>query len=196
MKIIIIDFYDSFTFNIACEFKCIGLESETIPYKKFNFEMFNENEKYLFVLGPGPGHPKEYEDFFPIVRQIRDSSNSFLLGICLGHQIILSEMGHKISSAKKIIHGESVLLNLNSLFWSSIFDTSSLEVQRYNSLSFNKESITEKSDENFLYDEDLDLMAFSYRLGEDRVLTYQFHPESIGTNCRNLIFKSTHKYFI
>ena len=165
-KIIIIDFEDSFTYNIA---------SVLFPYEKkisvishidfFNFHLenyLNSKIKHALILGPGPGHPNEYKKYFLKIKKFRKLKNFYIMGICLGHQILGLIDNRIISNAKSQIHGQTMLIE---------FDGALRAVQRYNSLS--------------VYVDDMEVNITKFERG----VSYQFHPESIGTDSNPLYFK-------
>ncbi len=172
------DFEDSFTFNIANEiWTHFKKEVEVLRFAELlNFEPADQDQ---IILGPGPGHPDEYHKIFPKVKSILNNSSVRVCGICLGHQIIWSILGGDVLHSKRPLHGQAVSLELNS-YWQKFFRTKkdSLFVQRYNSLVVDVSSLDQKviSEWNCLYSED-ELMASA----QGNCVSFQFHPESIGT---------------
>ena len=165
-KILIIDFEDSFTFNIA---------SVLFPYEKklkvinhhdfFNFKMLEYAQstlKHAVILGPGPGHPEQYLKYFEQIKKIKELSNFYVMGICLGHQILGMVDGLLVEKACEQIHGQTIFIE---------FDGLERAVQRYNSLA-----VYENGNE-------LNIRRFN------RGISYQFHPESVGTDSNSLYFK-------
>lgn len=183
MKIVIVDFDDSFTFNILAELKVLGFSVQVI-----NWTDFDETVDFdLLVLGPGPGHPHDYASLFPLVKKILASSKK-VLGICLGHQIIWNLQDALVTRSKYPVHGEKITLKLNE-FWSSFFSMHELVVQRYNSLAVLEHSImTDAKVLSF----DNEVMASV----QGPVVGLQFHPESLGTHHRQKIFSALLKHFL
>lgn len=171
-KIYIIDFEDSFTFNIACELYPFEKEIVVISHAEFftshNYYQFIKNLKapVAVILGPGPGSPEEYQDYFCNILEIKNHPHIFLMGICLGHQIVALIDGLKIKRSLKPLHGQQVQIS---------FDNKNMLVQRYNSLA--------------VYESDNSLREIQIREWP-RGISYQFHPESIGTENRPLFFKA------
>lgn len=170
-KIYIIDFEDSFTFNIATEIYPYETEIVVVSHDEFfathNFNHFIKKLKnhVAVILGPGPGSPNEYQDYFSDILKIKNHPQTFLMGICLGHQILALMDGLKIRRSKRPMHGEQVQIS---------FDNKNMLVQRYNSLA--------------VYESDNGQKEIQIREWP-RGISYQFHPESIGTENRFLFFK-------
>lgn len=185
MKVRIIDFFDSFTFNIVSEFYTQGIESQVISYKDF-LEM-PVNLDIPLLLGPGPGSIEDYQDFYTLFKD-----NYFeklpTAGICLGHQFLCHMSGMQVIASKCIVHGDTVEIELND-FWKRILNTpeTSLDVQRYNS-----QTVEGRKQDNFLYSNDGELMG---TLSES-FISYQFHPESVGTSCRKNFTTSLLNYLL
>ncbi len=170
-KIYIIDFEDSFTFNIATELYHYEKDIIVVPHDEFfskkNFLHFINNIKTptAVILGPGPGSPDEYQNYFFNILEMRNHPQIFLMGICLGHQIIGLMDGLSIRPSQKPMHGGQVKIN---------FENINILVQRYNSLAVFESTKGQK---------ELQIRQW------DRGISYQFHPESIGTENRHLFFK-------
>lgn len=170
-KIYIIDFEDSFTFNIATELYSFEKDIIVVPHDEFfakkNFLQFMATltHKTAIILGPGPGSPDEYLNYFPKIRELRDNPKIFVMGICLGHQLLAMMDGMSIRRSQKPMHGGQVKIN---------FDNANILVQRYNSLAVFESPKSNK---------ELQIRQFP------RGISYQFHPESIGTENRHLFFE-------
>ena len=170
-KIYIIDFEDSFTFNIATELYAFEKQIAVLPHLDFfsnkKFPVFLEKIKtpIAVILGPGPGSPEEYREYFNKIKELKKNPLIFLMGICLGHQVIGLMDGLSIRPSQKPIHGGQIKIN---------FDNINILVQRYNSLAVfeSKNSFNE-----------IQIRQWA------RGVSYQFHPESIGTENRPLFFK-------
>lgn len=170
-KILVVDFEDSFTYNIASVLHEYCPENITIAVvsheqffeKNYFSTILSYSEKIGVILGPGPGHPNEYSEYFPQIKQLFLKENFYLMGICLGHQILGLMEGYEIDYCDRPIHGESV----DFLFRNKLY-----QVQKYNSLC------VKKGEEVF------DLLE-----GRNWI-SYQFHPESIGTTNNIDFFKT------
>jgi anthranilate/para-aminobenzoate synthase component II len=174
-RIIIVNFEDSFTYNIANViypfFKNVSVVEFDIFFSDNFFNMlFAEKSKVGIILGPGPGHPKSYKKFIKLINKLKMENNFFILGICLGHQLLCMSENLQIIAASNLIHGESEEI---------VYKEEVLKVQRYNSLVPKSRGL--KIEELILYNQEV------YILRSKNVLSFQFHPESIGTE-KNVVF--------
>lgn len=180
MKAILIDFEDSFTFNLAQELNEAGFEVKVLPWDHFETEPLGD----VLVLGPGPGHPDDYQKIFPIISKWLLEKKPFM-AVCLGHQIFWRIKGEKVQRSLLPMHGQKIPLNLTSDWrnWLNIHDV--VYVQRYNSLMVSSEfSFHDPELINFIQNEEV-LITRS-----DHVISYQFHPESVGTSFRQNFIKA------
>lgn len=174
-KMIVIDFNDSFTYNIVSEIYQHYKNVTVIHYQAVSFEFLKDletkNDLLGVVLGPGPGHPLEYNKVFPAIDYMLQRPKKFkLLGICLGHQIIGSILGYSIVDSCNKVHGESVKIKYND---------DSFIVQRYNSLVPRAKGL---EIEKLVEDDEVVIFA------DKSFVSFQFHPESIGTENSNIFF--------
>ena len=118
MKIVIVDFNDSFTWNIFSTLKEIdqNLQVEIVHWLNFEVPL---RDKTIVILGPGPGHPNEYQKFIPKISKILSSSLIYLIGICLGHQLIAKLMGMEIVPSASLVHGQTEQITLP--LWDEVF---------------------------------------------------------------------------
>jgi len=180
-QILMVDFYDSFTYNIVSECKRllenyhIKADIQICSWDHLRAFLTSSEVNYQVIIwGPGPGTVLEYESIDPIIKKCLKDSALFNLGICLGHQIILKNLGHNLIRAKRPIHGENVAIRLPA--WSIYpkeLHGKTIQVQLYNSW------LVEKN----LYYQDGVMSVCGLNL-----LTYQFHPESIGTSYPEIFF--------
>lgn len=188
--IYIIDFSDSFTYNIFSELKIIDSRLNIEIISATNVESFLQhisqtNKKCGLILGPGPGSPEEYSHVFSELSDIINNSNIFLMGICLGHQLIWKHYNLIVSYANQAVHGQAVRYTLPKNLALEIGCSREISVQRYNSLAVKENKDLQATFENtnfFTHDGELIISSSS------RLLTYQFHPESIGTTCPKYFF--------
>ena len=187
---LLLDFNDSFTYNIASELYDLGISTEVVAkndiLEKLSETIFSK-KKTVIVYGPGPGHPDEYKIFFPLIKQALKNPNLYHLGICLGHQILWRVMGREVIPSKKPVHGQKIDFRVPS--WSEFkrsFWGQKIAVQRYNSL------IVKGDGEDFFKDFEGEVMAGRFEHG----LSFQFHPESIGTANPKVFFESIKNFLV
>ncbi|MCO4795064.1 MAG: hypothetical protein KC493_15210 [Bacteriovoracaceae bacterium] len=190
MKIIIVDFNDSFTFNILSTIRKSDkkIRIDVVHWHKSKDLIIKD--RTLVILGPGPGHPNEYESINPFIKSCLENPQIFLMGICLGHQLIWKYKGFKISNSNNLVHGQHEEICLPS--WDPIFERTNhnrrVLVQRYNSLAVisSKKSVPEHK----TMVKRGEVVMGMFKNG----VSYQFHPESVGTSCPNLFFNSALKF--
>lgn len=197
MKAYLIDFEDSFTLNIYCELKELGLSVEVVPFKKaldFLSSLVNTRHKLALILGPGPGHPDEYREFVAVLKNLLQRENTFLMGVCLGHQIIGRAMGMEVERSNRPCHGEVERVSLSKVQKGILGLKEPILVQRYNSLALpwdaNQKTAQARS---------LDISAAHneiYVMSRPGLLTYQFHPESVGTSFRSRFFRPLQAFLL
>jgi len=181
--IILIDNYDSFTFNIYHYLSELGVEVKVFRNDKISLnEIYNCNPEAV-VISPGPKTPNEAGISLEIVKK---NNKIPILGICLGHQVIGQSFGSSIIQSKEIMHGKidkikhfghELFKNLGDNFKATRYH--SLIIDR-NSLSPNLDIIAETSNKI--------IMGISHK--NKKIFGVQFHPESIGTIKGKLIFKN------
>jgi len=174
MKATFIDFEDSFSFNVVQELTLAGFNVKVINWKDFE-----ENPADgLLVLGPGPGHPDDYQQLFPLIKKWITDKKPFF-GVCLGHQIFWRLLDEEVVRSKEPLHGQKIKLLLDDEWKSWLGINKEVFVQRYNSLAvMGQASLRNPYYKNFIQNDEI-IMTKS-----PHVITYQFHPESIGTTFR------------
>jgi anthranilate/para-aminobenzoate synthase component II len=175
-KALFIDFEDSFSFNVVQELIEVGLMVEVISWKEFKTITYHD----LLVLGPGPGHPNDYQNIFPLIRDWQ-KKNKKIFGVCLGHQILWSIEGLSIEPAVHPLHGQKIQMNLTLNWQKWLGLPEEIWVQRYSSLAV-KSSTQGQVGENLVQEGEI-LMSRT-----PQFISYQFHPESVGTKCRQNFF--------
>lgn len=173
--ILLIDNYDSFTYNIYQAFSNLGYPIKVLRHDKTTLEEIESLKPSYIVLGPGPKTPKDSILNIQIVQKFKGIYP--ILGICLGHQAILSAFGVEIKNAKNIVHGkvEPLIHNQKGIFRHI---SSKTPIVRYHSLVGKREEIPEC----FIISgmsEDGEVMAVEHK--QYHLIGLQFHPESIGT---------------
>ena len=174
--ILLIDHYDSFTYNIYQAVAAMGIEVEVVRYGVLTLDEIKAKNPEAIILSPGPGHPLELPKSIELIQQLHRSLP--ILGICLGQQLIGAAFGGKVVQAPFIRHGKvsQVSHNQQGLFRSMPLP---LPVMRYHSLVLEKESLAGCLEVQSRALDDDTIMAVKHR--DYPVFGIQFHPESIGT---------------
>tara|TARA_B100000965_G_scaffold385889_1_gene387570 strand:- start:192 stop:752 length:561 start_codon:yes stop_codon:yes gene_type:complete len=173
MKLLIIDNYDSFTYNLyhyACQF-CSSVQ--VLKNDEVKIEYLEYYDK--IILSPGPGLPREHNNLFKIIDV---SINKPLLGVCLGHQAIAEYFGATLLNLNNVNHGISceICIKNKDYIFNSIPEK--LNVGLYHSWFVDKNNfpdnliITSENDKGDIY---------SFRHKKLDIRGFQFHPESIMT---------------
>jgi anthranilate synthase/aminodeoxychorismate synthase-like glutamine amidotransferase len=173
-RVLIIDNYDSFVYNIAQYLGFFGAEIVT----RRNDIKLNEAMKVkpdLIVLSPGPGHPRDSKVTLEILSTM--SKNIPTLGVCLGHQAIGEVFGGTVTRANRIIHGKTCLIYHNG---KDLFKEipNPITATRYHSLIINNEGLPDCLEVAAVTDIK-EIMAVKHK--EYPIYGVQFHPESILT---------------
>ena len=194
MKIILIDNYDSFTFNLYHYVSSLGVRVDVIRNDEITHKQIIKNKYDKIIISPGPGNPNQSGNCIKIVKALYKKIP--ILGVCLGHQIIGQVFGSKIIQANKLMHGKTsiikskkigILKNLPSKFVAT----------RYHSLIIDKKTL---SDHLKITAETKDGIIMGVMHKEYNIHGVQFHPESIKTIIgikilKNFInYKSTWKF--
>lgn len=198
IKAYLCDFEDSFTYNIYSELleldfidKIEIVEKEGIAVFFSELAKQDSHSQVLVVLGPGPGHPKQYSFLMENLKQALGKKNIILFGICLGHQLISLSLGFQIKSAKTPLHGKVEHIKLAPILAKNLGLASDLYVQRYNSLvPIYHDKHCERVEHFYQINNELLIV-----MGEN-FLAYQFHPESVGTTCPSSFFKTLKRFLI
>jgi anthranilate synthase component 2 len=179
VNVLLIDNYDSFTFNLFQQIAECGAPVRVVRNDEVGLREVNEIDPSHVVLSPGPGRPERARDFgvcADILRERQDAQP--ILGVCLGHQGIVHHFGGQVVHAPFVVHGKSSRVNHRG---QGIFDgvDPDAEVMRYHSLAADDASLPECLDVTARSADDDVIMAVSHR--ELPIHGVQFHPESIGT---------------
>lgn len=173
-RILLIDNYDSFVYNIA---QYLGELGASVVVKRNDSADIDKLSQEVdgFVISPGPGHPRETNRALDIIRN--DGYSRPVLGICLGHQAIAYVRGASISRADEVIHGKlSRILHLEDPIFEGV--PSPFLATRYHSLIVKRENLPE-SIKILAESEKKEIMALKVD-GLD-IYGMQFHPESVMT---------------
>ncbi|MGD1837118.1 MAG: anthranilate synthase component II [Nitrososphaeraceae archaeon] len=179
MKLIIIDNYDSFVYNIAQLFGKLNIETEVYRNDKISLRQIEKINPDGIVISPGPGHPADQKYFGECNNIIKTFGKDInILGICLGHQGIVSVYGGRVINAKKTRHGKtSKIIHQNEDILENIENP--FNATRYHSLIADIESIPNCLKIIARSADDNEIMAIKHKKFPIRGV--QFHPESILT---------------
>ena len=174
MKIVIVDNYDSFTYNLAHLIKSIGAEVDVLRNDQFQLEDLEKYDK--IVLSPGPGIPKEAGLLEDVIRSY--AGKKPILGVCLGHQAIGEVFGAKLTNLKEVYHG--VATPIMTLGNDELFDglPREITVGRYHSWVVSREDFPDCLEITALSD-DGEIMGLKHK--DYDIHGIQFHPESVLT---------------
>jgi anthranilate synthase component 2 len=174
MKIVIIDNYDSFTYNLSHLVKELGAEVTVLRNDQFALEDLEPYSK--IILSPGPGIPSEAGLLLDVIRTY--AGKKPILGVCLGHQAIGEVFGAKLENLSDVFHGVATPCHIiaDDALFSGI--QRNITVGRYHSWVVSRENlpdcleVTAESDEH-------QIMALRHKTLNVRGI--QFHPESVLT---------------
>ena len=173
--LIIIDNYDSFTYNLAQYFQILGVEVRVFRNDQIKLEEIQHFHPDYLVISPGPCTPKEAGISVKSIRFFKGKLP--ILGVCLGHQAIAAAFEGRIVQAKKIMHGKtSMIYHDNKTIFHNL--PNPFEATRYHSLAVERESLPNCL-EITAWSEDNEIMGIRHK--EYIIEGVQFHPESILT---------------
>ena len=174
-KIILIDNYDSFTFNLYHYLSSLKVKVDVKRNDQITSIEILKRKYNKIVISPGPGNPDQSGNCLKIVKSLYKKIP--ILGVCLGHQIIGQVFGSKIIQAKKLMHGKTskiiskkigILRNLPKYF----------EATRYHSLIIDKKTLSDDLEITAETNDGL-IMGIQHKI--HNIHGVQFHPESIKT---------------
>jgi len=187
--VFLLDNFDSFTYNLVDELRTLGLElivyrnsvsADSILQKMYE-KSFQNDENYengqtkqvMLMLSPGPGNPSQAGSMLELLNLVKGQYP--VLGICLGHQAIVESYGGKIIRADKVMHGKSSLIKhcADKMFANM---PQPLPVARYHSL------MASNMPDQLTVLANFDDIPMAVAHLKDKMLGFQFHPESILTS--------------
>jgi anthranilate synthase component II len=174
-RVIMIDNYDSFTYNIVQYFGELGADVQTFRNDELTCQAIAQLEPTHIVISPGPCSPLEAGISVEVIRHF--SGRVPLLGVCLGHQAIGFAFGGEVVRAKRVMHGKTDRLASQQ---TGVFAglPANFEVVRYHSLVIKRETLPDVL-EVTAYSSDGEIMGLRHKtLAVEGV---QFHPESIAS---------------
>ena len=175
MKILLIDNYDSFTFNLYHYLSSLKCKVDVVRNDKITQKEILKSKYNKIVISPGPGNPNQAGNCLKIVKSLYKKIP--IPGVCLGHQIIGQVFDSKIIQAKDLMHGKTskiiskkigILRNLPKYF----------EATRYHSLIIDKKTLSDDLEITAETNDGL-IMGIQHKI--HNIHGVQFHPESIKT---------------
>ena len=184
MKILLIDNYDSFTFNLFHYLSVLKVKVEVFRNDKIKSSEILKKKFDRIVISPGPGNPNQSGNCLNIVKDLYKQIP--ILGVCLGHQIIGQVFGSKIIQANKLMHGKISYIHSRKI---GILKSlpSKFEATRYHSLIIDKKTL---SKDLIITAETKDGLIMGVQHKIYNIHGVQFHPESIKTKLGINILKN------
>ena len=173
--ILMIDNYDSFTYNIVQYCLELGANLKVIRNDELSIKEIENLNPEKIIISPGPATPNEAGVSLEVIEKFKDKLPIF--GICLGHQSIAQSFGGEIIRAKNMMHGKTSQMNIvkhNEIFKNL---PNNFRATRYHSLTVKKENIPENIEILAYSDDDNEIMAL--KIKNLPIYGVQFHPESI-----------------
>ena len=182
--ILIIDNYDSFTYNLYQYVGELYNDVKVLRNDKFTIEELKKLPLKGIIISPGPGRPENAGLSVEVIRSFEGIVP--IMGICLGHQAIGYAYGGKVISAPKIMHGKTSIIkhNFEDLF-KDLNDN--LKIMRYHSLIVEKCTLPEVLS---ITAETEDGLIMGIKHKKFQIYGLQFHPESIFTESGKMIIKN------
>ena len=176
MKILLIDNYDSFTYNLYHYLSSLKCKVDVYRNDKIQIYKIKKKKYNKIVISPGPGNPSQSGNCLKIVKHFYKTIP--ILGVCLGHQIIGQVFKSKIIGAKKLMHGKTSLVIHNG---KGVFKgiKNKINATRYHSLIIDRNTL---SKDLMITAETKDKVIMGIMHKKYNVHGVQFHPESIKTN--------------
>ena len=188
MKVLVIDNYDSFVYNLVQYIGEMGTEVIVYRNDKITLKQVQELKPDRIVISPGPGNPTD-EKYFGVCKAILQQVSPKVptIGVCLGHQGIISTFGGKVVSAKRLMHGKTSTIKHDG---KGIFKDvqNPFSATRYHSLAGEEETIPSCLKITAVSVDDGEVMGVRHtKYPIDGV---QFHPESILCEDGKLIIRN------
>lgn len=176
-NILIIDNYDSFTYNLVHLVNELGLECEVWRNDKFALDDVEAFDK--IILSPGPGIPSEAGLLLPVIERYAPTKSIF--GVCLGQQAIAEVFGGKLYNLSRPMHGIATpikVTNTSEVVFKGLPDI--FKVGRYHSWVVSNDGLPDTIEVTAIDEQDGSIMALRHKTYDVRGV--QFHPESVLTD--------------
>jgi anthranilate synthase component 2 len=173
--ILMIDNYDSFTYNIVQYCRELGADLKVIRNDEMSIEDIEKLDPEKIIISPGPASPDEAGITLDVIKYFKNKVP--ILGICLGHQSIAQVFGGDVIRAKNMMHGKtSIMKQISSC---EIFKDlpQKFIATRYHSLIVDKKTLPDNIEAVATSEDDNEIMAL--RIKDKDIYGVQFHPESI-----------------
>ena len=180
MRFLIIDNYDSFVYNLAQRLGELGITSDVIRNDQLTIEQVKNANYNAIIISPGPGTPDD-KRYFGVCKEVIEKlgPTTPILGVCLGHQGIISCFGGKIVNAGNVRHGKtSQVKHYDDSIFTGIKNP--FRATRYHSLVGDKTIIPDSLKITAVAEDDGEVMGVSHK--KYLIDGVQFHPESILTD--------------
>ncbi|QUM81832.1 MULTISPECIES: aminodeoxychorismate/anthranilate synthase component II [unclassified Moritella] len=182
----LLDNFDSFTYNLVDQFRSLGHEVKiyrnSISAEAIKQQIDQCENNPVVVLSPGPGNPSEAGCLLELIRLCRGQYP--MIGICLGHQALVQQYGGVVGRAEEIMHGKASSINHDGqLMFAGL--SQPLPVARYHSL------VATEVPSSLTVNAEFNGMPMAIIQPEDKVIGFQFHPESILTSEGAELLKNT-----
>lgn len=173
--ILMIDNYDSFTYNIVQYCRELGADLKIIRNDEMSVQEIEKLNPQKIIISPGPASPDEAGVTLDTIAYFQDKLP--ILGICLGHQSIAQVFGGDVVRATNMMHGKTSIMNRVSEC--KIFKDipQKFTATRYHSLIVDKESLPSQIEPTMYSEDDNEIMAI--KIKDKDIYGVQFHPESI-----------------
>jgi len=172
---LMIDNYDSFTFNVVQALATLGAEVEVVRNDALSVEEIAARRPASLIISPGPGRPADAGVSLAAIREL--AGRVPILGVCLGHQCIVEAFGGEVVRAERVMHGKtSRIYNDGRTLFEGV--SNPFEATRYHSLIAREESLPAALEVSAFTSEG-EIMGVRHR--EHPIEGVQFHPESILT---------------
>lgn len=191
VKLYMLDNLDSFTYNLVDEFKTLGfapvIYRNTVSADYIYQTMLAETDPVILVVSPGPGSPSQAGCLMDLLQLC--CGQFPILGICLGHQALVEHYGGKVDRAGEIVHGKaSLVVHAKQGPFANL--PSPLPVARYHSL------IATHMPQTLSVIAEFNGMAMAIEQRRDKVLGFQFHPESLLTSKGSQLLAQSFQYLL
>ena len=182
--ILVIDNYDSFTYNIVQLIGSLGAEVQVVRNDAITLDDIRALNPAHIIVSPGPGYPRDAGISRDVIRELGPQTP--ILGVCLGHQCIGEVYGGRVTHAPRLMHGKtSMIYHKHDALFTGL--PSPFEATRYHSLIVQEETMPDELSIT-AFTEEGEIMAVRHK--QYPVVGVQFHPESILTQLGSRILQN------